>query len=480
MSTETVTAPERVIGGPPEEKLVSLFFAVYKNARIIEANHPTYVNQCQKFRQQLAAVAADDQVAFKIVSGRYFVNGRITRYDGRGLTGVEQVLDDWQVLGLAGVVFSTDMTFEDIGAFFKFMATIKPGSVNLQELSERLKKHGLPFLTLLSAEEAQQATGLPMQEMRMQFRVSARRTFFRALQTVEEVMHASRQDSSISPARTKRVVHSLIDHITRDESSMLELTAIKNFDDYTFAHSTNVCIYSLTLGLRLELDRPRLSQLGFAALFHDIGKVRLPAELIRKPDAFDEDDWLQMQRHPMLGAKTLLKNLKLDEHSARAARAAFEHHINQDFTGYPKLQNDQRPPNLFSCIISIADTFDALCSGRVYMRDHFAPDDALQRMRFQMGAKFDPFLFQIFNGIVGVYPAGSLVLLSTDEIALILAGNERQPSRPYIKIVGNRRGLLSQSLWVDLSDPAHQERKIVRLIDPERYSLDVKAFILAD
>jgi HD-GYP domain-containing protein (c-di-GMP phosphodiesterase class II) len=276
------------------------------------------------------------------------------------------------------------------------------------------------------------------------------------------------------------VVHSLLDQVTRDESSLLELTSIKNFDDYTYAHSTNVCVYSLTLGVRLGLDRGRLSQLGFASLFHDVGKVKLPTDLIRKPGAFDENDWVQMQRHPLLGAKTILRNLKLEPHTARAARAAFEHHINSDFTGYPMLRYDRRTQNLFSRIVSIVDTFDALTAGRVYIKKAMTPDVVFKKMRYQMTVKFDPFLLKLFNDIVGVYPAGSLVLLNTDELALVLTNNELNKARPALKIVGDKSGIFEKPLWVDLASPDQAHRAVARMVEPERYGLDIKDFVLKD
>jgi HD-GYP domain-containing protein (c-di-GMP phosphodiesterase class II) len=480
MSPE-LTSLDRVLGGVAEEKLINQFFVLYKNARIIEENNPTFTNQARALHQQLLTVAeARQSVVIKIISARYFVNGQLTRYDDRGMSGAATVVAEWNKLGLAGIVFDMAITSEQIGRFFKFMAEVRPDQDNLEELSDRLKDHGLPHINLLSVDEADEDADVASKAVRMQFRASARNTFFRAMSTVEQTMLSAVEENEAAADETKRIVHALIEHITRDESSMIELTAIKNFDDYTYAHSTNVCVYALTLGLRLGMDYARLSQLGFAALFHDMGKVRLSGDLVRKPDAFDENDWLQMQRHPHWGTKLILRNLRLDVHSARAARAAFEHHINQDFTGYPVLKRPVDELNLFSRIISIVDTFDALSSGRVYMKQKFSPDEALRKMHFQMGVKFEPFLFKIFNSIVGIYPAGSLVLLSSEEIALVLANNEEHPTKPYIKIVGDRQGILSQARWLDLSQPEAEDRSILRVIDPERYGLNIRDFVLND
>jgi HD-GYP domain-containing protein (c-di-GMP phosphodiesterase class II) len=481
MNTVIEETATRSLAGQAEEKLVHLFFVLYKNARIVDKNNPSFKRQCANFHELLLALFVDaNEVVIKIIAGRYFINHKLVRFDDRGLSGAASIVAEWEALGLGGVSFHFGVTLEQIEQLFLFVANVKPTAHNVESMSESLKTYRQPSIRFLSAKELQSELPTVTEEIRRQFRVAARSTFFRAVTVVEEVMASSAEGKEINTSKTKQVIRSLIDHIMNDEQSLLELASIKDFDDYTYAHSTNVSVYSLTLGVKLGLDRARLSQLGFSALFHDIGKVKLPADLIRKPDSYDENDWIQMQLHPLFGAKTILRNLKFEIHTARAARAAFEHHINADFTGYPTLRHQKYPHNLFSQIISIADTFDALTSGRVYLRKAFAPDQVLKKMHYQMKVKFDPLLLKIFNDIIGVYPAGTLVLLTTDEIALVLTNNEKDKARPYVKIIGTKEGLLETPEWVDLSLPEHTHRRIVRMIDPSRYGLDIRDFVLSD
>jgi HD-GYP domain-containing protein (c-di-GMP phosphodiesterase class II) len=482
MSDQSSIDRHRTLAGRTEEKLLNLFFVLYKTARIIDESNEAFRKQLSGFMDHFHAVAGElPEVTLKRVSGHYFVNEQMVRFDDHGISGAAAIIEEWQRLGIGGVTFDADITADDLARFFKHISAVKPDSSTLETAAEELSEAGLTNVRLLSVEEESDDDDMEItDEDRKRFRQMARTTFFKAMSVVEEVVAGARDGEAINIAKTKRVVHSLIDHITRDEQSLIELTAIRDFDDYTYIHSTNVTVYALTVGVRLGLDRGRLSQLGFAALFHDVGKVKLPQDLVRKPDAFDEDDWIQMQRHPLLGAKTILRNLKLDVHTARAARAAFEHHINSDFTGYPRLHYDKRPPNLFSRIISVVDSFDALTSGRVYFKRNMSPDEVLKKMRYQMSAKFDPFLLKLFNDVIGVYPAGSLILLNTDEIALVLTNTEKDPLRPHVKIVGDRDGLLDRPIWADLTLPEHADRKVVRQIDPARYGLSIRDFVLTD
>jgi len=464
-----------------EERLLNAFFVLYKTARIIDESNEVFQRQLDNLLNCLQTIAGERaEVSIKYVGGHYFANEQMVRFEHQELSGALDVVSGWKELGIGGVSIGADIERSELARFIKLMVDLKGDGGNVEAVSARLIDNGLTQIRLLSQEEDKDEDTQITSDERQRFRQMARVTFFKAVSVVQEVVASARSGEDINIAKTKRVVHSLIDHITRDEQSLIELTAIRDFDDYTYAHSTNVAVYSLTLGVRLSLDRARLSQLGFAALFHDVGKVKLPQDLVRKPDAFDENDWIQMQRHPLLGAKTILRNLKLDTHTARAARAAFEHHINSDFTGYPALHYNRRPSDLFARIVSVVDCFDALSSGRVYIKHALAADEVLKKMRFQMASKFDPFLLKLFNDVIGVYPAGSLVLLSTDEIALILTNNEKEPLRPYVKIVGDRSGLLAEPHWVDLSLPEQADRKLVRQIDPARYGLNVRDFILSD
>jgi HD-GYP domain-containing protein (c-di-GMP phosphodiesterase class II) len=482
MTNPNDQAVHRSLAGKTEEQLLNSFFVLYKTVRIVDESNRTFRNQLKGFMDHFNAAASDRSlVIIKNVGGHFFVNEQMVRFDVQGPSGAGDIISEWYQLGIGGVSFDPGITPDDMARFFKFISAIKPGDHTLESLAAELARSELDQVRLLSIEEEEaEEEDSPdiTDEERQRFRQMARTTFFKAMSVVQEAVASARNEEDINVAKTKRVVHSLIDHITSDEHSLLELTAIRDFDDYTYAHSTNVTVYALTVGVRLGLDRARLSQLGFGALFHDVGKVKLPQDLVRKPDAFDESDWIQMQRHPLLGVKTILRNLKLDVHTARAARIAFEHHINSDFTGYPMLYYDKRPMNLFSKIISIVDTFDALSSGRVYLKKNMTPDTVLKKMRYQMKAKFDPFLLKLFNDIIGVYPAGSLVLLTGDEIGLVLTNNETDPLRPYLKIVGDRDGLLATPLWIDLSLPENVDRKLIRQIDPDRYGLNIKDFIL--
>jgi HD-GYP domain-containing protein (c-di-GMP phosphodiesterase class II) len=467
------------IAGTDAHNLVNLFFVLFRTARVYEANNQAYLKQSAKFYEVFRRrIDITGELTIKIVDGRLMVDDRLVQFDSDNLTSITYVIDGWHLLGIGGVTMNTSLDNRQLDKFVYFISKLSVTSGGHHDIIKRLKDMGITGITLHGVETKQDTPDIPEDEKK-QLRRKARVTFFRAVSAVEDVMSNTRETPAADLSQARRVVHSLIDQLAFDESYLLQLTALRDFDEYTYVHSTNISIYSLTMGVKLGLDRKRLSQLGFAALFHDLGKIKLPGDLIRKPDVYDENDWIQMQKHPELGAKTVLRNLQYNQHSVRAALAAFEHHINNDYTGYPVLV-DRRSTNLFSKIVSITDTFDALASGRVYIKRSVPHDEILYKMMHQMTKKFDTFLLKLFINIIGMYPVGSLVILSNDELAIVSKNDQNHLARPRVRIIGNKSGPFSEFADVDLASPENSDRSIVRIIDPQKYNINLKKIILSE
>ncbi len=460
--------------------VVAALFLLLKTARVYETNNDSYRTQAERFQSCLRNYL-DDRASctVKLVRERFFVDDHFLTITSDDKIGILSVMDRWQELQLGGLFFGDTVAPNQIDAFVDlFWKFVLPPDQPFERLTEQLAETGVDSISLLARQVYEDDQKISM-EGRQRVRLQARETFFRSIGIVKEIISSASQQEKISVARTRRVVHSIIDQISEDESALVELASIKDFDEYTYAHCVNVCIYALTLGFRLGLGRRELSHLGFAALFHDIGKVRLPFDLVNKPARFDEFDWEQMHKHPLYGAMAIARSFRLDPHTSRAMVVAFEHHINPDFTGYP-VRPEPRPTNLYSRIVSIADSFDALSSGRVYIKEAIPSDEVLRILMYQMTAKFDAVLMKTFVNIIGIYPIGSLVLLSDGNLGLVTRTNRADLRRPEVRIIADRSGERPESLWLNLSHPDNVAVTIVRLIDPIKYNLDVTRFILSD
>jgi len=479
MSIGRIDGTKLEVAGKDMVSFAGFFFILFKTAKFVEPTNDTFRAQSARFYQKFQQLTSNhEEIEIKVIEGRLIVQNQLIKFDSDGLLNAGEVLENWRRVGIGGVILSKKLDSRQIDKFIYLLSNISRDYHTREEIVERLCDLGIDGIQLLAAKSEEDKDAVP-EELRNKFRQLARVSFFRAINVVEEAMLAASREKHIDLIKTRRVVHSLIDRIVQDESSILELTQIRDFDEYTYVHSVNVSIYSLTMGVRLGFDKKRLSQLGFSALFHDIGKIRLPQDLIQKPEVYDENDWIQMQKHPVLGAKTILRQFRYDEHTARAALVAFEHHINNDYSGYPVMMR-VRPTNLFSRIIAIADVFDALHSRRVYFRKSIPPDEILRKMMYQIGSKYDAFLLKLFVNIIGIFPPGTLVLTSDNELAIVARNNWTDPARPLLRIIGDQTGPYERYPNLDLSQKENLDKTIVKIIDPGRFNIDIKSLILSD
>ncbi len=231
----------------------------------------------------------------------------------------------------------------------------------------------------------------------------AKRSFFSALHIVKEAVKDGVSRGKVNPRKVKRIVESVVDSILSDEPSMLALTAIRDYDEYTYHHSFNVCIYSIALGNRLGLPRQALCDIGIAALFHDLGKTDVPQPILNKIDNLTDEDWRTIQEHTVSGVKVLTYLKKLDTTILRSMIVSFCHHLNMDRSGYPQTNRPIRP-DAFSRIVRIADIYDALTSARSYRMKPFSSSEALAIIADKAGRELDPTLCAVFADVVGVLP----------------------------------------------------------------------------
>jgi len=206
--------------------------------------------------------------------------------------------------------------------------------------------------------------------------------------------------------------------------------------------------------------------------------------VLNKPSSFTEDEWETMRTHTIQGVKTVidLKGLG-DPMISMMVTAAFEHHLRYDGTGYPKLVTPW-PQSLIGRIVAIADCYDAMTASRVYHRVPCSPENTLQFMLEQSGKAFDPTLLKMFINTVGIYPIGTLVLLDTNELAVVVQvnPNPRKMDRPKVKIITNGAGDEIDGDVVDLADSSKKSgryyRSILKAVDTTKYNIDVSKYFL--
>ena len=306
---------------------------------------------------------------------------------------------------------------------------------------------------------------------------AAKRTYEQSVAVTQEVINSVRMGRTASVKKVKRAVQNIVDQVLQNETSIVGLTTIRDYDQYTFNHSVNVCIFSVSVGKRLGLTKLQLYDLGLAALLHDVGKSRVPLEVLNKQGALTDDEWRIMQAHPWLGVLTLFGLRGYGEIPYRGIIVAFEHHMKNDFTGYPRTIR-KRDLSVYSKIVAVADGFDAATSRRVYQTTPIQSDQVLREMWQNRRRGYDPVLVKSLINLLGVYPVGTCVILDTYELAIVHAANPdaSRLNRPVVRILCTAEGArLDPGPLVDLAETDANgsfQRSIIKVTDPAKFGIN--------
>jgi HD-GYP domain-containing protein (c-di-GMP phosphodiesterase class II) len=245
-----------------------------------------------------------------------------------------------------------------------------------------------------------------------------------------------------------------------------------------------VCIFSIAIGKKIGLTKQQLYDLGLAALLHDVGKARVPIEIINKTTSLDEDEWRVIQDHPWMGALTLFEMRGYEEIPYRAILVAYEHHMKIDLTGYPATRRP-RELGIYSKLVAVADGFDAATTRRSYQTIPIQPDEVLREMWENPRRGYDRVMVKALINLLGIYPVGTCVILDTFEVALVAQANPDAAflNRPLLKVVINQDGGVVPPPG-ELIDLAERDaagaftRSIVKVTNPERYGVTVGDYFI--
>ncbi|NIR46189.1 MAG: HD domain-containing protein [Gemmatimonadetes bacterium] len=370
----------------------------------------------------------------------------------------------------------------DIREWTSFLSLIvtepEDGENILDAFQQRMQQAGIENIKVGPAAALVEALSLSEEA-----KEAARRTYARSVSVVKDVMTSVRLGKAWSGRRVKRVVLGIVDQVLHDEAAMLGMTTLRDYDEYTFTHSVNVCILSVALGQKLGFSKLQLFDLGLGALFHDVGKSRVPLSVLNKDGRLDKEEWRIMSQHPEFGLVLLFDLHGFEEPPYRAMLTAYEHHMRTDFTGYPQVIRD-RWFGFFSRIVAVADAFDAATSKRSYQYIPFPPDEVLREMRDNPARGFDATVVKAFVNMMGIYPVGTVCILDSGELAVVVAPspNPEELHRPLVRIVSDASGRrLGEPPLVDLSeaDPAtgRPTRTIVKTTDPDKYNITISDFV---
>ena len=363
------------LDGDPYARRIGRAFVqtIYGALRAIRL-YPVENAAVQKALEELTSVSADilareREFEFRVAGEFLFINGTRLRLDLDNYASFSHLLSLLRSSGVGEVAVAPGASSRDWLVLLSLLQHPlgDAAPARLAQLAARLNDASISAFRLGPPVDAEDE-----RETRERSKEAAKRTYADSVAVTKDVINSVRMGKSPSLKRIKRAVQGIVDQILAEETSLLGLTTIRDYDEYTFTHSVNVCIFSVALGRRLGFTKLQLYDLGLAALFHDLGKSRVPVDVLNTAEKLTEDQWRMIAAHPWLGVLALFKMRGQQELPYRAMVVAYEHHMKRDLTGYPRPIRP-RAMSIFSKIVAVADGFDAATSRRPYQKDPLSP-----------------------------------------------------------------------------------------------------------
>jgi HD-GYP domain-containing protein (c-di-GMP phosphodiesterase class II) len=453
--------------------VVNQLAVIIKTSHIHDPSNVAVVSALKRLVELIKILLEAGPLNLELVGDFFYLNGTRVKFAMEYLVNFDYVVREFKKLGLGSITFMVNVNLDDIQVFIREFIAASFSKEPFNDFSGKMK--GVDSIKVGPLKKIKDED-----DVEVDTRQVVKKTYFNAVSVTKGVLNKIKSGGKVNIKRSKRAVQSLVDTLFNEEELLIGMTAIKDYDDYTYHHSVNVSILSISLGQRIGFSKDMLLELGIVSLFHDLGKIEIPPEVLNKPSSFTDEEWSTVRRHPFWGLKAVLNMKALDTMSIRTAIVSFEHHLHLDYSGYPKGKS-RHPLDLYSKIVSIADQYDGMTSARVYSRTPMSPDKALSLMMERTGNQLDPLLMKFFINMVGVYPVGTAVLLSSRELGLVYSNNIMFPDKPKVMIISDQKGNKIESFTVDLTEKVASgkyKRAIIKPLDPHKYRINLAEYLL--
>jgi HD-GYP domain-containing protein (c-di-GMP phosphodiesterase class II) len=463
-------------------QLLTQLNTLIKTSRIHGRTNAALDKPVETMLTLIQTLAHDRPVTLRLQNDFLFLGESHLKVSPQQMLVLSSVIDAMNLWGIGGLTFTPSTSSNDLREFAALFAGLDPTTKSIEDFREELSALNVTSIkienprTLALTEDSATNTNPKLRQ-----KARLKEAYGRVSDAVGRLSQSARDGGTLSFKHAKRAIQNIVDLMMQDEPAMLGFTTLRCHDQYTQKHSVNVALLSVALANRVGYPKPELADLGLAAMFHDMGKSAIPLEVLNKPGEFTEDEWAAMRSHPTEGVLSLAKLRGITNLPARMATASFEHHMNLDFSGYPKLKTPWTL-SLTGRILMIADCYDAMTSSRVYRREPMSPSKVLNIMFQKSGKSFDATLMKLFVTCVGIIPIGSLVELASEEFAVVLkpAVNMSDSERPLVKIIADAQGNpLDNGPELDLTekdDVGEYRHSIIRLIDNTEHKFDTSRY----
>ena len=444
------------------DRILKSFSALVTLTGIYPAGHPLVADKLREVdeavQQQLKGA---DAVHIDVIRGVVHLNG--VACEGRG---------DAHGLPVDSLHFEAGVNASEIASVASFLSRTKlaPGG---EPVREQLARAGVDHISLGRLVPLDTRWRTRQWPDRPQHALDP--DYEESLSLAQRAFEGLSDDRTLDIRAVGDLVRLLMFRVVASNAALAQILTVKQYENLTYIHSVNVAVLSLLIGRQLGLDEETLPVLVEAAVLHDVGKTRIPLDLVKKPGALDKRERKMMEAHPVLGAELLMQ---VDGLRPASALVALEHHRSVVGTGYPDI-GDGVVPHVLSQIVSVADIYEAVTGARSYQAPT-PPDRACLLLARLAGSKLNASLVKAFVNAITFFPVGSLVRTSRGELAIVVRTNSNDPLHPVVQLVDEsvRSGLGEADTTARDADGAY-ERHIVETVVPPGGAPDVSRFLPA-
>ncbi len=449
------------------DDLLRRFGASLRGIQLYAPSHPIVLRNIEGLAEALRALHKHDTTVVIGIVGEELIVGDVPMTKASSTMG--ELIRRFGLIGIERVTIGRGVTLDELkrfaGKFGQLEKTLSGDA--LKEAATELESDNIHVgrVQIDETEPEERADSATIRKM-----------YSEAVSVASMVWESARNESGPDASAAHSMIDGLAQAVVQNRSALMALTALKEYDNYTFTHMVNVSILTMAQARGLGIDGPMLREFGLAALMHDIGKVKTPSEILNKPDKLTNEEFAIMKRHVVDGAEILRSTPEIP---ALAPVVAFEHHLRIDGTGYP--EGISRPSlNLATMLCGIADVYDAMRSQRKYQQA-YPSERILAVLQRNDGTQFDRHLIRRFVQLLGIYPVGNLVRLDSDEIAVVMQVHAPDPYRPKVRVLFSRDGARLElprdmNLW-EAGEAGNHATAVVAPLNPAEYGIDPLSFI---